>query len=573
VGDNIQIIGQGYVAVTPKCAMAGGSLHMSLSVGPVDAYCDMVLDVFINFKPFYFVASLSISVGVECSIDLLFVTIHISISIGADLSVWGPNSFGGNAYVDFWFFGFSVSFGDDSNIPGAALLSDFYYNMLRVPGPGAEPPSTDTTTAQNPYLSLHKYTIEQGLYPTTPKSDGPTSTFPNTGAATDWVMQTGALTFRIDVDFAVSSAVIVVPDGDGATATTKENAVPWDTGPNTVPSKICSTPMKFPDDENHEITSSVKIRVYINEPAAPAPAPTAPAKGVVVKDGVAAATGGGGGSVGTGSGSGSAGAGQDNSQWTLIPGFTGELVTKNASKAMWGPYIRDQDPLMLAIERKDPPSDLTNGEDPNLKHCFGVRLFSPPSMLAQSPILDVDATEAMQAILGPYTRASEEPVQEDFLATAFEATKAKTKQWPDFGAMWAGTSDRTTTEGLSKAEIRGDSLTGSMGASGGSDGGAKLAKASQPRSGTSKVKADLKETDTDPTLSSDPLTPGTGMLGLLVTALGWNRPNPANKDKNVPVPGADGRYPWQLVTDPPSILASELQYYYPALPLVTGAAA
>jgi hypothetical protein len=51
VGDNIQVVGEGYAAVTPKCAMAGGTLHMSLGVGPVSAYCDVVLDVFINFKP------------------------------------------------------------------------------------------------------------------------------------------------------------------------------------------------------------------------------------------------------------------------------------------------------------------------------------------------------------------------------------------------------------------------------------------------------------------------------------------------------------------------------------------
>ncbi len=37
VGDMIHVVGEGYLAITPKCAMAGGLLHMSLSVGPVDA--------------------------------------------------------------------------------------------------------------------------------------------------------------------------------------------------------------------------------------------------------------------------------------------------------------------------------------------------------------------------------------------------------------------------------------------------------------------------------------------------------------------------------------------------------
>jgi hypothetical protein len=69
LGDCIQVMGQAYVAVTPKCAMVGGLLHMSLGVGPVSAYLDLVFDAFINFKSFYFKAQVSVSVGVECDID------------------------------------------------------------------------------------------------------------------------------------------------------------------------------------------------------------------------------------------------------------------------------------------------------------------------------------------------------------------------------------------------------------------------------------------------------------------------------------------------------------------------
>src|ERR1700709_138997 len=106
--------------------MAGGSLHMSLDVGPVSAYCDVILDVFINFKPFYFIAGISLSVGVRCNIDILFVHVHISVSIGADLTLWGPDAFGGLAHVDFWFFGFDIRFGDGSrSIPGISL-GEFY---------------------------------------------------------------------------------------------------------------------------------------------------------------------------------------------------------------------------------------------------------------------------------------------------------------------------------------------------------------------------------------------------------------------------------------------------------------
>jgi hypothetical protein len=91
--------------------MAGCSLHMLLGVWPVSAYCDLVLDVFISFKPFYCIADISLSVGVKCDITILFIHIHISISIRADPTVWGPDEFGELAHNDFWFFGFDIRFG------------------------------------------------------------------------------------------------------------------------------------------------------------------------------------------------------------------------------------------------------------------------------------------------------------------------------------------------------------------------------------------------------------------------------------------------------------------------------
>jgi hypothetical protein len=41
----------------------------------------------------------------DCETDLGLISFHVSISLSADLTLWGPDSFGGTAYVDFWFFG------------------------------------------------------------------------------------------------------------------------------------------------------------------------------------------------------------------------------------------------------------------------------------------------------------------------------------------------------------------------------------------------------------------------------------------------------------------------------------
>jgi hypothetical protein len=96
IGDNIQMLGQSYFAITPKAAMAGALIHVSLSVGPVSAYLDASFDALINFHPFHYIVEFSVSVGVECSIDIWFIHIHISAHIGADLQIRGPE-FGGIA--------------------------------------------------------------------------------------------------------------------------------------------------------------------------------------------------------------------------------------------------------------------------------------------------------------------------------------------------------------------------------------------------------------------------------------------------------------------------------------------
>lgn len=84
-----------YFAITPKCVMGGGALNMTLDVGPVSAWLSISLDVFIQFKPFYYTADLSISVGCAISINVWFIHVRISVSVGAALHIQGPNPFGG----------------------------------------------------------------------------------------------------------------------------------------------------------------------------------------------------------------------------------------------------------------------------------------------------------------------------------------------------------------------------------------------------------------------------------------------------------------------------------------------
>jgi len=96
VGNNVQIQGASYFAITPSFAMAGASFHASLSVGPVKAYLDAGFDSLINFHPLHYVADMHVSVGVRYDMDVWFIHTHIETHVGAELHIEGPE-FGGKA--------------------------------------------------------------------------------------------------------------------------------------------------------------------------------------------------------------------------------------------------------------------------------------------------------------------------------------------------------------------------------------------------------------------------------------------------------------------------------------------
>jgi hypothetical protein len=124
------------------------------------------MDAYINVKPFHFHAYIGLGVGVECDIDILFIHIHVSVHLGADLILWGPHDFGGWAHVDFWFFGFDISFGADENADAKKPISlDDFLALVRTPGPDAEVRSTDSVSSDPTQadVAIHKWTVEQGL--------------------------------------------------------------------------------------------------------------------------------------------------------------------------------------------------------------------------------------------------------------------------------------------------------------------------------------------------------------------------------------------------------------------------
>ncbi|CZR65011.1 uncharacterized protein PAC_14911 [Phialocephala subalpina] len=473
------------------------------------AYADITLDVFINFKPFYFIAEMRLSVGVDCDIgqcpaltlmyltshtiaDLLIVSFHIHISLGADLTLWGPDSFGGTAYVNFWFFGFSVDFGSGLRDPPPATLLEFY-DMVRTNGPSGNSSTADSAQGidpvnnPNPFDAQHKCSVESGLFPQKPQSLDPTK-FPNTGSATEWIVLAGSLQIRIDCNFSLSAAWLVndetTPSGAPSTQpSTTSSTTPITTNPLTALNPIYSFPMHNTDP----ITSELSIRIYFYEGA----------------------------------------------ETKLIPGWQAELVIKPAPMATWSQYTSDNDPLhRIAGGGLNQPTNLQSGDNPTVDLCQGVRLFPPAPYLSKSPVVDFDATSAMVVVeeYHLYDYVKFDPEQTTYQSTPFEPADDAPTQWANFGKVWTGLIDGSTQDDageiVAKSELRGDGQIGS------------------------------------------------GVMGLLVTTLGWDQRSPAETVKGeVPPAPAGQRLEWQLQSSPPSILAGELEYYYPYLPMTAVAAA
>ncbi|KAK4934937.1 hypothetical protein LTR10_023903 [Elasticomyces elasticus] len=122
----ISFTGYIYFAFTPKFVMGGGGLHFGLDVRPASAWLDVSLDVFIQLKPFHYMADLRVSVGCAISIKVWFVHIRTSASVGATLHIGGPEPFEGYANVDLYLFSFTIHFGSQSRPAPPVDLFDFY---------------------------------------------------------------------------------------------------------------------------------------------------------------------------------------------------------------------------------------------------------------------------------------------------------------------------------------------------------------------------------------------------------------------------------------------------------------
>jgi len=127
---SVVISGDLYFALTSNAVMAGGGLSAVWHGGPVRAWFDVEADFLLVFKPFHYCISAGIHLGASFTIDLLFTKLHLTIHVGVDLSLWGPD-FQGKARVDLDIISFTIHFGSGGTDSSTTIgFDDFVRDLL-----------------------------------------------------------------------------------------------------------------------------------------------------------------------------------------------------------------------------------------------------------------------------------------------------------------------------------------------------------------------------------------------------------------------------------------------------------
>lgn len=129
VNSELYIKADAYFALTPSAIMAGGHLQATWNSGPLSAWFNAGADFLMSWKPYHYDISIYIDMGVSYTFHF-FGTHHITVQLGADLHIWGPE-FTGIAHIHLWIISFDVSFGSSaSQAPKAIDWNEFKTSFL-----------------------------------------------------------------------------------------------------------------------------------------------------------------------------------------------------------------------------------------------------------------------------------------------------------------------------------------------------------------------------------------------------------------------------------------------------------
>ncbi|WP_417670321.1 DUF6603 domain-containing protein [Roseibium sp.] len=122
VSSTVSIKGGAYFALTPSCVMAGGGLEVLFHDGDLRAWFTAHADLLVSWRPFFFTANIGLEIGVSYRLNLLFCHKTVSVSLGADLKLWGPPT-GGAVKIHVVVVSFTVHFGSDGAAANHTPLS------------------------------------------------------------------------------------------------------------------------------------------------------------------------------------------------------------------------------------------------------------------------------------------------------------------------------------------------------------------------------------------------------------------------------------------------------------------
>ena len=109
LADTLSLKGGLYFAMNGSAMMAGGELQLTWESGDLKAWLKAGIDFLIAWKPFHYDVHLYVDIGVSYTLHFLG-THRLSVDIGADLHIWGPE-FSGIAKLDLKIFSFEIKFG------------------------------------------------------------------------------------------------------------------------------------------------------------------------------------------------------------------------------------------------------------------------------------------------------------------------------------------------------------------------------------------------------------------------------------------------------------------------------
>ena len=165
VNKAVTIKGGAYFALTPSAIMAGGSLEVLFHAGDLRAWLTAYANLLIRWKPFWFSASIGISIGVSYRLDLGFTTLNLTVELGATLDMTGP-PISGIAHVHWYIISFDIPFGaDPSTKPKLDLDWDQFQALLPNTAGHHSPPVNSLTAATAPAALVLGIHCNRGLLP------------------------------------------------------------------------------------------------------------------------------------------------------------------------------------------------------------------------------------------------------------------------------------------------------------------------------------------------------------------------------------------------------------------------